>query len=263
MSSNGNVFRVTDLLRGESIRGIHGLPVESPHKGQWRGALCFLWFAPEQTVGQTMQASARRHRAQYDVTLMFSDFSTVVNWTHWEGNSVVVNIIQLMALYKTGYTTLAKVVIYWITGLNVYMAWYMMHNVMSAMAASARLVWQLLVVWHSYGTRAFRTNANLLQCVVDGLNSLRPNDTYIRHQARPSLVQIITCHYLNQWYVIVNYTLIKKLVFKIQTYSLKKMHSKLSSGRCRPFCHGLNVLLTQPIWGVIQSSPRCFGWLTI
>ena len=26
-------------------RGIHRLPVNSPHKGQWRGALRFLWFA--------------------------------------------------------------------------------------------------------------------------------------------------------------------------------------------------------------------------
>ena len=25
-------------------------PVNSPHKGQWRGVWCFLWFAPENTV---------------------------------------------------------------------------------------------------------------------------------------------------------------------------------------------------------------------
>ena len=47
MSSNGNIFGVTGPLLGESIRGNHRSPVESPHKGQWRGALCFLWFAPE------------------------------------------------------------------------------------------------------------------------------------------------------------------------------------------------------------------------
>ena len=29
------------------VRGIHRSPVNSPHKGQWRGALMFLWFAPE------------------------------------------------------------------------------------------------------------------------------------------------------------------------------------------------------------------------
>ena len=33
------------------VRGIHRSPVNSPHKGQWRGALLyFLWSAPEQTV---------------------------------------------------------------------------------------------------------------------------------------------------------------------------------------------------------------------
>ena len=31
-------------------------------------------------------------------------------------------------------------------------------------------------------------------------------------------------------------------VFKIQTFSLKKMNLKMSSGKCRPFCLGLNVL---------------------
>ena len=29
------------------VRGIHRLPVNSPHKGQWRGAWCLLWFASE------------------------------------------------------------------------------------------------------------------------------------------------------------------------------------------------------------------------
>ena len=38
-SSNGNVFRVTGPVCGS--------PVNSPHKGQWRGALCFLWSVPQ------------------------------------------------------------------------------------------------------------------------------------------------------------------------------------------------------------------------
>ena len=29
------------------VRGIPRLPVNSPHKGQWRGAWCLLWFASE------------------------------------------------------------------------------------------------------------------------------------------------------------------------------------------------------------------------
>ena len=32
------------------VRGIHRSPVNSPHKCQWRGALNFLWSAPEQTT---------------------------------------------------------------------------------------------------------------------------------------------------------------------------------------------------------------------
>ena len=33
---------------------IHQSPVNSNHKGQWRGALMFLWSAPKQTTGQTI-----------------------------------------------------------------------------------------------------------------------------------------------------------------------------------------------------------------
>ena len=32
------------------VRGIHRSPVNSPHKGQWRRALIFLWSAPEYTA---------------------------------------------------------------------------------------------------------------------------------------------------------------------------------------------------------------------
>ena len=37
------------------VRGIHRSPVNSPHKGQWRGALMFLWSAPGQTVEKTIE----------------------------------------------------------------------------------------------------------------------------------------------------------------------------------------------------------------
>ena len=35
------------------VRGIHRSPVNSPHKGQWRGALMFFLSAPEQTIEKT------------------------------------------------------------------------------------------------------------------------------------------------------------------------------------------------------------------
>ena len=37
------------------VRGIHRSPVNSPHKGQWHGALMFLWSAPEQTVEEIIE----------------------------------------------------------------------------------------------------------------------------------------------------------------------------------------------------------------
>ena len=40
-------FRVT----GPFVRGIHQPPVNSPHKGQWRGVWCSLWYVSEPTVG--------------------------------------------------------------------------------------------------------------------------------------------------------------------------------------------------------------------
>ena len=54
------------------VRGIHRSPVNSPHKGQWRGALVFLWSAPwiSGWVNNLEDADLRRHRAHYDVTLM-------------------------------------------------------------------------------------------------------------------------------------------------------------------------------------------------
>ena len=48
------------------VQGIHRSPVNSPHKGQWRGALMFSLIAGD----------LRRHRAHYDVIVMFLNFLT-------------------------------------------------------------------------------------------------------------------------------------------------------------------------------------------
>ena len=37
------------------VRGIHRLPMESPHYGNDTVLGCFLWSAPEQTVEQTLE----------------------------------------------------------------------------------------------------------------------------------------------------------------------------------------------------------------
>ena len=54
--------------------GIHRSPVNSPHKGQWRGALMFslicAWI--NGWVNNREAGDLRRHRAHYDVSVMRS-----------------------------------------------------------------------------------------------------------------------------------------------------------------------------------------------
>ena len=54
------------------VRGIHRSPVNSPHKGQWRGALMFslicAWI--NGWVNNREASDLRRHRAHYDVIVM-------------------------------------------------------------------------------------------------------------------------------------------------------------------------------------------------
>ena len=54
------------------VRGIHRAPVNSPHKGQWRGAL-MLSLISTWTNSRANNGDAddlRRHRAHYEVTVM-------------------------------------------------------------------------------------------------------------------------------------------------------------------------------------------------
>ena len=71
------------------VRGIHWSPVNSPHKGQWRGALMFslicVWV--NGWVNNREAGDLRRYCAHYDVTLKLhvvlhklrSNFATVVS----------------------------------------------------------------------------------------------------------------------------------------------------------------------------------------
>ena len=72
-SSNGNIFRNTGPLRG-----IHQSQVNSPHKGQWRGALIFslscAWI--NGWVNNRDAGDLRRYRAHYDVIVMKIVFIT-------------------------------------------------------------------------------------------------------------------------------------------------------------------------------------------
>ena len=54
------------------VRGIHRLPVNSPHKGQWRGALMFslicAWI--NGWLSNREAGDLRNHRGHYDVIIM-------------------------------------------------------------------------------------------------------------------------------------------------------------------------------------------------
>ena len=56
------------------VRGIHRSPVNSPHKGQWRGALLFSLICSwiNGWVNNIEASDLRRHRAHYDVTVMYN-----------------------------------------------------------------------------------------------------------------------------------------------------------------------------------------------
>ena len=73
-SLNGNIFRVTGPL---PVRGIHRWPLNSPRKGQWRGALIFsLINALKSGWANNRDAGdLRRHRAHDDVIAMNKDLT--------------------------------------------------------------------------------------------------------------------------------------------------------------------------------------------
>ena len=58
-SSNGNIFRVTPHLCGES-----------PHKGQWRGAFMLICACINGWVNNRKACDLRRHLAHYDMIVM-------------------------------------------------------------------------------------------------------------------------------------------------------------------------------------------------
>ena len=64
------------------VRGIHRSPVNSPHKGQWRGALMFslicVWI--KDWVNNREAGDFRRYRAHFDVIVMFASSQTTYSW---------------------------------------------------------------------------------------------------------------------------------------------------------------------------------------
>ena len=104
-SSNGNIFRVTGPLCGEFTG--HRSPVNSSHKGQWRGALMFCLICAlikrlsKQSWGWWFETPTRAH---YDVIIMSLRHSAYFNGPpkevpgqHW--NDLCIYICQSLIVY--------------------------------------------------------------------------------------------------------------------------------------------------------------------
>ena len=66
-SSNGNIFRYWPFMWG-----IHWWPLNSPHKGQWCGALMFslICYWTNSWANNGNASDSRCHHAHHDVTVM-------------------------------------------------------------------------------------------------------------------------------------------------------------------------------------------------
>ena len=67
-----DVIKWKHFPRWPFVRGIHRSPVNSPHKGQWRGALMFSLICAriKDWVNNGEAGDLRRYRAHYDVLVM-------------------------------------------------------------------------------------------------------------------------------------------------------------------------------------------------
>ena len=92
------------------VRGIHRSPVNSPHKGQWRGALTFSWICAwiNGWVNNRKAGDSRRHRPHYNVIVII--ISTLTNHCdancaimYWYGLTLVPEYIGNPGLLVQGY----------------------------------------------------------------------------------------------------------------------------------------------------------------
>ena len=102
---NDNVINWKHFPRYWSfVVGIHRWPVNSPHKGQWRGALMFSLTCARinSWVNNREAGDLKHHRAHYDVTVMsvwcnysgmLSGFQPLFSLTHW-GRDKMTAIMQ-------------------------------------------------------------------------------------------------------------------------------------------------------------------------
>ena len=62
------------------VRGIHRSPVNSPHKGQWRGALAFFFICV--WINNRKAGDLRRYRAHYDAIVIKYYHIMTLSWNY-------------------------------------------------------------------------------------------------------------------------------------------------------------------------------------
>ena len=91
------------------VRGIHRWPMNSPHKGQWRGALMFslicVWI--NDWVNNCEAGDLRYYRAHYDVIVMENMNAWYCCWTIFvvilcrSSLKIQINLIRKLHIYST------------------------------------------------------------------------------------------------------------------------------------------------------------------
>ena len=78
------------------VRGIHRSPVNSPHKGQWRGALMFTLICARINgwVNNREAGHLRRYRAHYDVIVMHYE------WRHISKIAFEITNIRSASIFR-------------------------------------------------------------------------------------------------------------------------------------------------------------------
>ena len=106
------------------VRGIHRSPVNSPHKGQWRGAVMFslncAWI--KCWVNNLEAGDSKPHRAHCDVIVMFCCGRAMVYFSH----SIKSYFAPTGEIIQYCYFMKVLVSFYWLTSTQI-MAWMRNH----------------------------------------------------------------------------------------------------------------------------------------
>ena len=89
------------------VRGIHRLPLNSPHKGQWHGALMFsfvcVWI--NGWVNNRGACNLKRHRAPYDIIVMASIDILSFHLSQILHRSLPANLLRITDILCPSYNT--------------------------------------------------------------------------------------------------------------------------------------------------------------